>query len=257
MLSYNWASQVLAVVIRDTLENYGFKVWLDLDEMQGSTLEAMAQAVEKCNVFLMCMSQGYKASPNCRAEAEYAFQMRKPIIPLLVEPGYKADGWMGAILGSKLWYDFTQAVSKGNRGEMKVDNGNVARISISLSKELERHVLAAAKPGAALAAPTAATASIEIKEAAFLQWDIGQVSSWVGKLGFGAQAKVFQEERINGAALDELRKLRGEHADTQMQFLEKRLKFKHLGHALVFSRALNRLPDESDPLTSVTSATPQ
>lgn len=32
----------------------------------GSTLEAMALAVEKAAVILVCMSQKYKDSPNCR-----------------------------------------------------------------------------------------------------------------------------------------------------------------------------------------------
>ena len=32
----------------------------------GSTLEAMALAVEKAAVVLICMSQKYKESPNCR-----------------------------------------------------------------------------------------------------------------------------------------------------------------------------------------------
>ena len=34
--------------------------------LAGSTLEAMALAVEKAAVVLVCMSQKYKDSPNCR-----------------------------------------------------------------------------------------------------------------------------------------------------------------------------------------------
>ena len=32
----------------------------------GSTLEAMALAVEQSSVVLVCMTQAYKDSPNCR-----------------------------------------------------------------------------------------------------------------------------------------------------------------------------------------------
>ena len=39
-------------------------------------------------------------------EAEYAFQLKKPIIPLMMEENYKPDGWLGMIVGAKLWYDF-------------------------------------------------------------------------------------------------------------------------------------------------------
>jgi hypothetical protein len=40
---------------------------MDIDQMGGSTLQAMAEAVEGADVFLMCMSNKYKHSPACRA----------------------------------------------------------------------------------------------------------------------------------------------------------------------------------------------
>ena len=61
----------------------------------GSTLEAMAAAVEDSRVVVICISSNYKDSPSCRTEAEYTFQLRKPYIPLMVEKGYKPDGWLG------------------------------------------------------------------------------------------------------------------------------------------------------------------
>ena len=41
------------------------------------------------------------------AEAEYAFQQRKKIVPLMLQRGYKPDGWLGFILGAKLFFDFS------------------------------------------------------------------------------------------------------------------------------------------------------
>ena len=41
------------------------------------------------------------------ADAEYAFQLRKPMIPLTLERNYKPDGWLGMLAGSKVWLDFT------------------------------------------------------------------------------------------------------------------------------------------------------
>ena len=38
-------------------------------------------------------------------EAEYTFRLRKPIIPLRLQPGYNPDGWLGALAGSKLVFD--------------------------------------------------------------------------------------------------------------------------------------------------------
>lgn len=35
------------------------------------------------------------------------------MIPLMMEPSYSPDGWLGIILGSKLWMDFRKDPSIG------------------------------------------------------------------------------------------------------------------------------------------------
>eukprot|EP01041_Mallomonas_annulata_P001806 gene1806-3503_t len=111
MISYNWGSQSVAIAVAEFLQQQqqqrSWKVWIDIEQMQGSTMEAMAQAVEDSDLIIVLVSRKYKESPNCRLEGEYSYQRHKDIIPLLVEPGYTADGWLGALLGTKLWYDFT------------------------------------------------------------------------------------------------------------------------------------------------------
>eukprot|EP00057_Strongylocentrotus_purpuratus_P003753 XP_003727285.1 PREDICTED: uncharacterized protein LOC100890026 [Strongylocentrotus purpuratus] len=107
MISYQWGSQPVVLTIRDALKAAGYQVWLDVDHMHGSTLQAMAEAVEKSYVVLMCISEGYKESPNCRTEAEYTFKLGKCIIPVMMEEYYQPDGWLGIILGSKLYMDFS------------------------------------------------------------------------------------------------------------------------------------------------------
>ena len=47
------------------------------------------------------------------AEAEYAYTRRKPIIPLMMEENYRPDGWLGIILGSKLYMNFKKDPHKG------------------------------------------------------------------------------------------------------------------------------------------------
>ena len=44
----------------------GLNVWMDLDKMEGSILEAMARAVEDARVVLVCYSDKYKDSQNFR-----------------------------------------------------------------------------------------------------------------------------------------------------------------------------------------------
>ena len=67
MISYQWDVQTLVIQLKNKLQADGYKVWMDVDEMGGSTLESMAKAVENASVVLVCVSQKYKESPNCRS----------------------------------------------------------------------------------------------------------------------------------------------------------------------------------------------
>jgi len=96
-----------SVEITKHLRKEGFKVWFDLDEMSGSTLESMAEAVESSSVILVCMSHKYKESANCQLEGEYAFKKKKIIIPLMMQSKWEPDGWLGAIAGTKLYFSFS------------------------------------------------------------------------------------------------------------------------------------------------------
>jgi len=122
MLSYCWAEQETMMRVKTSLTAAGFQVWIDVDDMQGhtSTLEAMAHAVENASHVVVALSPGYKESPNCRLEAEYAVQKNKRVIPIVVHPGYKPDGWLGILLGAKLFYDLTGTKFEDNvRGLIK------------------------------------------------------------------------------------------------------------------------------------------
>ncbi|CAF3338897.1 unnamed protein product [Rotaria socialis] len=108
MLSYNHDSKDLVNKICQYLQNSGYRTWMDIDNMHGSTLDCMAHAIEQASVIIVCMSEKYKQSPNCQSEAEYAYRLKKPILPVLLQSKYKPDGWLGIILGTKLYTDFTK-----------------------------------------------------------------------------------------------------------------------------------------------------
>eukprot|EP00808_Paulinella_micropora_P002104 g43626.t1 len=61
MLSYNWASQPRILRIAEGLKRRGFCVWLDLEQMAGSTIEAMAGAVEGSAVVVLAYEPKYKS----------------------------------------------------------------------------------------------------------------------------------------------------------------------------------------------------
>lgn len=105
MISYCWKQQNLVKEINRRLKIQRFTTWIDVEEMTGSTLDSMAAAVENAAAIVVCFSEAYKESLNCRQEAEYAFRQEKTIIPVRVEKDYQADGWLGILLGTKLYVD--------------------------------------------------------------------------------------------------------------------------------------------------------
>ena len=92
MVSYQWGSQDVVVRIVASMKQRGFAMWFDLEAMSGSTLDAMAGAVEGASCALLCMSSRYKASANCRLEGNYVHEMGVPFVPLLLEEDYQPSG---------------------------------------------------------------------------------------------------------------------------------------------------------------------
>ena len=103
MISYNTVSRPLCLQIKEFLETSGFKVWIDINDIHGSSLDAMAKAVEDASFFLMCVTEKYRQSENCQAEAQYAFKLKKKIIPIIMEKDYEPQGWLGIIIGDKIF----------------------------------------------------------------------------------------------------------------------------------------------------------
>ena len=55
-------------------------------------------------------------------EAQYAFQQEKDMVPLMLEEGYSPNGWLGMLLGVRLWYGFFGSVLTSEAGfEVKMD----------------------------------------------------------------------------------------------------------------------------------------
>ena len=114
MFSYNHDSKDLVNKICQDLRHSGYQTWLDTNDMHGSTLDCMAHAIEQSFAIIICMSEKYKQSPNCQSEAEYAYRLKKPIVPILLQSKYKPDGWLGILLGTKLYIDFTKSDFESN-----------------------------------------------------------------------------------------------------------------------------------------------
>ena len=60
MLSHEWHHQSTVLQLKEELNARGFNVWMDVDRMMGSTLEAMAAAIESSDAIIMRISSRYK-----------------------------------------------------------------------------------------------------------------------------------------------------------------------------------------------------
>ena len=108
MISYSHNDKVLCKRLYEQLVGHGFRVWIDFDQMHGNVMDAMAQAIERSRTMVICMSEQYRRSNYCRAEAHYAFKRQLKIVPVLLQEHYKPDGWLVFLLGQLLYVDFTK-----------------------------------------------------------------------------------------------------------------------------------------------------
>lgn len=108
MISYSHRDQQICKQVYDELIRAGYRIWIDFDQMHGNVMDAMAQAIEQSRAILICMSEHYQRSNFCRAEAQYAFQRKLKMIPILLQKHYKPNGWLSFLISQLLYIDFTK-----------------------------------------------------------------------------------------------------------------------------------------------------
>lgn len=108
MISYNVLDKQSCIRIKNELEKENNKVWVDLNEINGTnSLDTMAQAIEKSKFILILCSEHYRQSFKCQAEAEYSFKLKKKILPCILDKNYeKIKGWLGRIIENCDFIDF-------------------------------------------------------------------------------------------------------------------------------------------------------
>ena len=229
MISYQWDSQEVLVEVKNRLQASGYRVWMDLEQMGGSTLEAMAKAVENASVVLVCVSHQYKESPNCRSEAEYAYQLRKDIIPLMMQQNYKPDGWLGMIVGTKLWIDLRNSFNvEAAIGKLTKELGDRGRENQGnyLTVEHEKPV----EKGQELTPELSGVAD----------WTANEVKDWLKDIGLDDICKAVLP-KLNGQALIYLYALRDECPDYFYRCLETNLNLRDMFDLFKFREELSKL----------------
>lgn len=107
MISYNSKYRDQCMKMNNELKKRGYKTWIDVEQMSSNLFDDMADAVEKASVILICYSEEYRKSANCRLEAEYAFKQNKPMVFVRLQQGYKPEGWIGLMIGQRLYVDLS------------------------------------------------------------------------------------------------------------------------------------------------------
>ena len=232
MISYQWDSQEVLIEVKNRLQASGYRVWMDLEQMRGSTLEAMAKAVENSSVVLVCVSERYKESPNCRSEAEYAYQLRKDIIPLMMQRKYRGDGWLGMLVGTKLWFDF--------QSKQSIEPGVT-----KLIKELGvrgKDVDNTDEPSVTPVAPAVQSDDVDTAPSSpgVSNWTNEEVKQWFKEIGL---EKVYKEDisEIDGQTLIDLQQLRSECPEYFYRCLERDLSLRNMLDIFKFTKELRKL----------------
>ena len=231
MISYQWDSQEVLVEVKNRLQASGYRVWMDLEQMGGSTLETLAKAVENSSVVLICLSERYKESPNCRSEAEYTYKLGKDIIPLMMQRNYKPDGWLGMLVGTKFWIDFhskhliEQGVTKlikelGGRGK-----------DVDVADGPSKPVVQAVQVDIVATSPSSPGVST---------WTNEEVKLWFKEIGLEKVCKK-NISGMNGQSLTNLQKLRDECPEYFYRCLERDLKLTNMLDIFTFTKGLGEL----------------
>ncbi|XP_046543125.1 uncharacterized protein LOC124253410 [Haliotis rubra] len=227
MISYQWADQKKLLQVKEILRGQGYSVWMDVDNMGGSTLQAMAEAVQNAAVLLVCMSERYKESQNCRSEAEYAFSLQKTIVPLLMQRAYKPDGWLGMIKGTKLFFDLSGKYEfEGKVNELIKELGDKGKTSShGIVDETKIPVIRAGPVDAG-------------KGASVTDWSSKDVLNWLHK------SKVTMNEnlkKLTGEQVAFLRKLSHRAPEYYFSYIERKLHLESLDDMMHFSNGLDNL----------------
>ncbi len=102
MLSYQWNNQQLVKRVADMLKQRNIPIWFDIaGDMKGNINAAMANGVEGAAMVISFDTVAYSKSINCQKELTYACQLKKNILPVLLENHQTfQDTWLGMIIAS-------------------------------------------------------------------------------------------------------------------------------------------------------------
>jgi hypothetical protein len=110
MISYNVTNKALVRKIREELEKVELKTWVAYKNLwPGSPNEVLHTAIERASAVLVCCSDGYKKSADCRAQAQHAIRHMTPMLFAQVEKGYRQEGWLAHLFCNNPYFDLSES----------------------------------------------------------------------------------------------------------------------------------------------------
>ncbi|GFT80972.1 protein neuralized [Nephila pilipes] len=119
-ISYQWESQETVLHLRRRIELAGFPCWMDVGNLQGgeALYGKIYEGINKAKVVLCCLTPRYVLSPLCTREMSLADVLRKPIVPIILEPmPWPPPGALALILSSLVYIDLCGIGGHGGNGK--------------------------------------------------------------------------------------------------------------------------------------------
>lgn len=87
-LSYSRKDHATAAELKRRIEDLGYQVWLDTEDIGGGNLwrSQIVEGIEKCRLYAVVLTAHSVNSDNVRREMDLARSNHKPILPIHAEP---------------------------------------------------------------------------------------------------------------------------------------------------------------------------
>jgi len=161
-----------------------------------------------------------------------------------MQPNYDADGWLGAIMGTKIYYNVThlEQVENGVKGILKeLKKLDLYKVSPPMTEANSTLTQIKSTPQYSQATPIT---SVHTMKSEPIAWSTEQVGRWLVAIGLGHYQSMFMGQDINGRSLAYLAKSFRQNIallSTHCVHVEGSLSFKSSGDYLCFLFELENL----------------
>ncbi|PAA67371.1 hypothetical protein BOX15_Mlig001911g1 [Macrostomum lignano] len=241
VLSHHPANRELAVRIRDRLRARGLAVRLSCPA--GDSQPPPGVSIAEASVVLLGLSEAFRASPLCRAEAEAAALTAadRPVLPVCLLARWRPEGWLAALVGQLGGGGGMLADLAGCR-DFEAACGQLARRVSELLTPSAMGSGSGSSPQSLLASAAHGLAPVNGSggsEASAVQlWTQADVASWLEAVGLAGLRSQFAG--IDGRLLHQLMRMRAEAPDYFYRSLEQQWRLE-LIDVLRLADALEKL----------------